>query len=349
MHDHKARIAWLKDQIRSLGLDAFLVTNGVNVSYLSGFAGEDAMILVTGRQCHFITDSRFAEDVHKTLRGFSIKVVTSTTYETLKAIASGARLRRIGFESMDLPYEVARRLRAGLKPARLVGIKYLVERRRAIKDAEEIALIKKAVACAHKTLGAMAKRLRPGASEANINAYGQIDFIKRGAVSAFGPIVAAGKNSSRPHALAGSTKIKKNSFVMIDLGCKLGGYCSDLTRMFFLGKIKDPVKRIYGIVHHAQARAISMIRPGVRISDVDHAARSFIQEQGYGKYFGHALGHGIGLEVHEQPSISRLSTQRLEAGMVFTVEPAIYVPGLGGVRIEDMVLVTKNGCEVLTR
>jgi Xaa-Pro aminopeptidase len=136
---------------------------------------------------------------------------------------------------------------------------------------------------------------------------------------------------------------------MIDIGCKLDGYNSDLTRMFFLGKMSGSIKKIYGIVHHAQARAIALIRPGSRIADIDRAARSFIEEQGYGKYFGHALGHGVGLKVHEQPTISKSNKDKLQPGMVFTVEPAIYIPGVGGVRIEDMVAVTEDGCEVLTR
>ena len=307
------------------------------------------MVLITPGRNYFITDSRYTEEARKTLKGFSIETVTSTTYETLKAVVSKEGLRMIGFESMDLAHEVVRRLKTKIRPARFVATKNFIETKRAIKDKEEIALIKKAISCAKTTLRAMANRLRPGVSESDISRYAEIDFLKKGARAAFLPIVAVGKNSSKPHARPANARISASSFVMIDVGCTLNGYNSDLTRMFFLGRIKDSIKKIYGIVHHAQARAISMIRPGVKIADVDSAARSFIDEQGYGKYFGHALGHGVGLEVHEQPTISRLNTDVLRAGMVFTVEPAIYIPNVGGVRIEDMVLVTKDGCEVLTR
>lgn len=345
----KKRLALLKDELEKHGLDALLVTDEINVSYLSGFTGHDSMLLVTTRDDYFITDSRYVEDARNTIRGFRITLVEKSTFETLSSIIKKNRFKKLGFEAMHLSYGIALRLTRLAKPAQFAATKGLVESLRMIKDAGEIALIKDSIRLNKAVLNTVAKKVTPGQSELAIASMIEALYLRSGARAAFEPIVAAGKNASKPHATPTDTPIVNNSFVMIDMGARLAGYCSDLTRMIILGCASVRFKKIYAIVRIAQEKAIARIRPGARIDDIDRAARDHIRDAGYGKYFGHSLGHGIGLAVHEKPTISGLNEGIVKPGMVFTVEPAIYIPGFGGARIEDMVLVRNNGCEVLTQ
>ena len=259
------------------------------------------------------------------------------------------RVKRLGFESMDLPYGVVAGLKGLLGDTRLVPLKNLAETLRSVKDRAEVACIRKAVDSAKKAFEMAASKIRPGISENRIRNSIEVELIESGSACAFDPIVASGTNSSKPHARVTRRIIAKNDFVMIDMGARIDGYNSDLTRTIILGNVSDRFKHIYKTVGEAQKAAIDRIKAGAKASDIDGAGRGYISRKGFGKYFGHSLGHGIGLGVHEEPSISPSSTTRLEAGMVFTVEPEIYIPGFGGVRIEDMVLVTKSGCEIMTR
>lgn len=343
------RIALLKKGLKKAALDAILVTGEANVAYLSGFKGHDSMALITLDKNYFITDSRYIEEAENTLDGFSAELVERSTYDTFSGIIEKLRLKRIGFEAMDLPYGVAARLYKLIKDAKLIPCRDMVEDIREVKDSGEIALIKKSVRVNKKVLDIVLRRLAPGVSERSVADEIEAAFIREGARSAFEPIVASGKNASKPHASPTEINIRANSFVMIDMGAKLEGYCSDLTRMVTFGRVKDKFKKIYNTVRVAQEKAIEAIRPGAKICDVDAAGREHIKSEGFGKYFGHSLGHGIGMSVHEKPTVSSLSEGFIKPGMVFTVEPAIYIPKFGGVRIEDMVLVTDTGCEVLTR
>jgi len=347
--EYRTRIALLKKELARRGLDSLLVTDGTNVSYLSGFTGHDSMLLVTLGHNYFITDSRYIEEARESIRHFDIRLVESSSYDTISGIVKRARLKKVGFESMDLPWAVAGRLRKSLKDAALAGQKDIVEDLRAVKDSGEIALIRNSIRCTRKVLDELSGMARPGTSEKALAKRCEIAFIQAGAKAAFEPIVATGQNASRPHSRPTDTAIKRDGFVMFDIGCSLQGYCSDMTRMVTLGSVKEKFRKMYSTVRAAQEIAIGKVGPGARASDVDGAARSLIERHGFGKYFGHSVGHGVGMKVHEGPTISRISRTRLEPGMVFTVEPAIYVPKFGGVRIEDMVLVTDRGCEVLTR
>ena len=227
--------------------------------------------------------------------------------------------------------------------------KNIIENLRAVKDLREIEAIKRSVNVTRDVLKKVTGKIRPGISEQSISDSIECEFIKRGARIAFETITACGRNCSKPHAHATKDRIASNDVVMLDMGCRLDLYNSDITRMVFIGKVKDKIKEIYGIVRAAQSAAIEKIKPGVKISEIDLAGRGYIARKGYSKFFGHSLGHGIGMDVHEEPSISKKNDNILKSGMVFTIEPAIYLPKLGGVRIEDMVLVTDKGCEVLTR
>ena len=343
------RLALLKNEMRKRKLDSFLVTKDVNVSYVSGFSGHDAVILVTAGKSFFAADSRYIEEARDSVKGFEIRQVKRSLYEIIKDISAKNKLKRLGFESMDLPYEVACRLKGFMAKGELVPVKGLAEDLRAVKDAGEIALIRRSIRLTKDVFDRIRPFVRTGVSEESVARKIEIAFLASGARPSFDPIVAVDANSSKPHAMPTARKISKNSFVMIDIGCVLKKYNSDMTRMIMIGKIKGRMKKIYEIVRTAQSMAIDAIRPGVRAAKIDAAARGYIQEKGFGRYFAHALGHGVGMEVHEKPAISGVSDCSLRPGMVFTVEPAIYIPKFGGIRVEDMVLVTDTGCEILSR
>jgi Xaa-Pro aminopeptidase len=346
--DFAGRIDRLKGVLKKRRLDALLITSDVNVSYLSGFRGHDAMIIITPRKCFFITDFRYVEEAEETIEGFRIEVVRGSNYHSIVKVAKAMRLERMGFESMNLAYGVVSQLRKMVKGIRLVPIRGAVEEFRAVKDSDEVSLIKNSIYAAKSIYKRISDLVRPKVREFEISAVIESDIAQLKAKPAFSPIVAVDANSSKPHAIPGDRKIRKNSVVMIDLGVRLKGYCSDLTRTILLGRIPPEVKRIYEIVKAAQDRAIAKISPGVRIRDIDLSARGYIQRKGYGAFFGHSLGHGVGMEVHESPSLTKHNPQLIKEGMVFTVEPAIYIPGRYGVRLEEMVLVKRHGCEVLT-
>jgi len=348
--DYKKRLSGLRQAMVDASLDSFLVTSATNVSYLSGFRGTDAVMLITANDGYFLTDSRYIEEAEKEItKHIDVRLVEESTFTSIDAIVKSKKLKNLGFESMDLPYGVAHRLKDLLSKTGFVPVKNLVETLRCVKDKGEIERIKKAVKFAKEAFKKAARSVRPGASEELVRRKIELDLISKGAACAFEPIIASGENSSKPHARATNRSFKNNDFVMIDMGAKVDGYNSDLTRTIVLGRMQKRFHKIYETVSQAQRKAIDRIAPGAKASDIDKAGRDHIKKSGFGKYFGHSLGHGVGMDVHEEPSVSPSSKTRLVAGMVFTVEPAIYIPGFGGVRIEDMVLVTDNGCEILTR
>ena len=349
MFDYRRRLQNLRRELRKKELDSFLVTNETNVTYLSGFKGNDSLILITPDSQFFLTDSRYTEEAKDAVRDFNIVEVPSSFYETLGNIIRNNRIKKMGFESMNLPFEVAKKLEGHVRPAGISPVSNLVETLRAVKDKKEIDHIKNSVRITKEVLEKTIKAVRPGEKERSLSDRIECEFIKKGARASFEPIVACGKNSSKPHAHPGGAKVAKDDFVMMDIGCAFNHYNSDITRMVLIGKVRNKIKEIYGIVRTAQEKAIESIKPGKKVSDVDFAGRNYINKKGYGKFFGHSMGHGVGMDVHEEPSVSRRNTDILRPGMVFTIEPAIYIPGLGGVRIEDMALVTEKGYEILTK
>ncbi len=330
-------------------IDAFLVTKAANVRYLSCYEGDDASLLIASKKRFFLTDSRYELQARRDTRGFTVKIIKSSLAETIRDLVYALKVKRLGFECHDLTHAQHDRLMRSLPGIELAPVHDMVERLRVVKDAGEVRFIRESVSILEKVSTRFKTILRPGLAERDLAAELE-HFIKvaGGDKSSFDIIVASGSNSALPHARPGTRRIRPNDMVLLDLGVGYKGYNSDLTRVFFLGKINPRTKKIYDTVREANRRSIKAIRPGVEISRIDEIARGFIRKKGFGNCFGHALGHGIGLEVHESPSISGRNHTVLKPGMIFTIEPAIYLPGWGGIRIEDMVLVTRKGCEVLT-
>jgi Xaa-Pro aminopeptidase len=329
------------------GLNHFVVSNIPNVRYLSGFSGSTAMMLVARDGATLVTDFRYQEQAEgEVFRGIEIKI---DKREALQAVCEmiGELKGKLGFEAGSLAYSAYEKLEAAAQE--LVPTEGIVASLREIKDENEVASLKKAVQIADAVFAEIAKEIAPGMTEVDLAA--RIDFMlrkKSAEVPAFKTIVASGEHSSLPHASPTMRVIREGDLVKMDFGAIWDGYCSDITRTVVVGKASDKVKEVYGIVLEAQKRAIAGIKADIKCSDVDGFARQHIESKGYGENFGHGLGHGVGLEVHEGPRLSAKSEGTLAAGMVTTVEPGIYIPGWGGVRIEDVVVAREGGNEVLT-
>lgn len=350
--DLDRRLENIKRSIRKKGCKFFLVTNSKNIYYLSGLAVTDSAILITPKKDFLITDPRFSECAcrQKRFRVF-ITELKNELFSILIKLLRSCKAKKLAFETDALSYHRYEQLKIRLDDMhiRLVPLKGVVENLKAIKDAYEIRQIKMAIQILSDTLNIIKKRIKPGVTERELGVDIECLLRLNGAQkNSFDTIVASGPHSSMPHSEITNRRFKDNDVVLLDFGSVYNWYNSDLTRVFFLGKIKDKFKELYRIVKEAQARAINIIKPGIKIIEVDKAAREYISSYGYGGYFGHNLGHGIGLDVHELPLIGPKSESVLMEGMVFSVEPGIYLPGFGGIRIEDLVLVTKEGYEVLT-
>ncbi|MFH1045966.1 MAG: Xaa-Pro peptidase family protein [Candidatus Omnitrophota bacterium] len=331
-------------------LDGLVVTKPTNVSYLSDFTGEGQLLISSTRQ-FLITDFRFQQEAWQEIKSFQLLPRESFVplEETLANAVKKLKIKRLGFEANNLSFSFYQKLLKACPQITLVPTQELIERVRAIKTAREIQLLRKAASCAVASFAFAKNIIKEGKTEQEI-AEGILYFMKKSGAEtcAFDTIVASGKRTALPHARISTKTIKKNEAIIVDLGCLKDGYNSDLTRVVFLGKMSGKIKRIYDVVLRAQELAIQAVRAGEPIQKIDKIARHYITKAGFGPYFGHALGHGIGREVHEYPVISPRNQEAIQEGMVFTIEPGIYLPGLGGIRIEDMVLATKTGAEILT-
>lgn len=343
------RLSRLQGRLRKERLPALLVTDLSNVRYLTGFTGSAGAVLVSRREAVFVTDFRYRTQAAREVRSCRRVEQRGGLMETLAALVRKKRLSRIGFEGRHLAWQTHRDLAGMLPGVELTAAEGMVERLRMVKESREISLLRRSVAVAAAAYGAAAGRLS-GRSEAEVAESLEIAMRRLGAeAAAFPPIVAGGRRGALPHASPGRRKIREGDLVVLDFGARFGGYHSDISRTRLVGRGDRRSRNLYRIVAEAQRQALEAVRPGVPAAVVDEAARSVIEKAGYGASFGHGTGHGVGLEVHEGPSVSSRSRDLLEPGMVFTVEPGIYVEHFGGVRIEDMVLVTASGCEVLTR
>ncbi|HOX05606.1 MAG TPA: Xaa-Pro peptidase family protein [Planctomycetota bacterium] len=346
----RPRLERLRQAMREQRLDALLVSSVPSVRYLSGFTGDSSVALVTRTGQYLLTDFRFEEEAAITAPLFRCLVRRLGMMELVEKTARRLRLRRLGFEEQVLTAAELRDLGGRLGRSRLVPTAGVVERLRMIKSPAEIAVLRRAAAAAERGLLLARRAIRPGATEAAVAAELRRCLVARcGAQDqAFETIIAEGPRGSLPHARPTDRKVRRGSLVLVDWGARVGFYHSDLTRVLALGKAPPLYRKLVKLVRQAQLAAMEIIRPGVPLADVDRAARAVIERAGYGPRFGHALGHGIGLQVHEAPRLWARAAEKAEPGMVFTVEPGIYLPGKFGIRIEDDVLVTATGMEVLS-
>ena len=337
--------------LKKENLDGVLVSSPSNITYLTKYQSRDSYLLVSAKKNIYFTDSRYTQEAKKHLKENAQIVQTNgALLNAISAACSRLGLKRIAFEEKDLSYAQYYKISEKLKPfAAFIPFYGIIEKLRQLKDKEELDKITKAAQITALAIKFIQDIIRPGKKEIEI--AGELEhFIRYNGAqySSFNIIVASGPNSSYPHHITSERRLRNNELVLIDLGVDFQGYKSDLTRVFFLGKIHPLVKKIYNIVEEAQKKAIKKIRESIEISNIDLAARQYITQKGYGAFFSHSLGHGIGLEIHENPTISPRQTAKLKQGMVFTIEPGIYLPGKFGIRIEDMVVVTKKGSEVLS-
>lgn len=348
------RVKKLQSYMQAHDLEGFLIGSEANRMYLSGFTGSNAMLLITlGHTPIIITDFRYIEQVSKQCPDFRCvdqkqKGLIGTVIECAKELG----LTRIAFEGEHVSYSTYEEL-AKAEGFSWIVTKGVVEAYRQIKEEAELEKLEKAEAIGDLAFKAIVpfieKHWKNGLTENEIALEIERVMRQNGATAtSFSTIVAAGAKSSLPHAVPGDVPVKKGDFVVMDFGCIYEGYCSDMTRTVVIGEASEKHREIYEIVRAAQERALLGAHPGLKGKEVDALARNYIAEKGYGAYFGHGLGHSVGIEIHENPRFSLMEEQVIEEGMVITVEPGIYVPGFGGVRIEDMVVITKEGIKNLT-
>ncbi|MBM7698043.1 M24 family metallopeptidase [Kurthia huakuii] len=342
------KIRQLRAQFDAEHLDAMLITNPINVSYLSGFTGDDSYILVTANDMLFFTDSRYTEQVKHETTGFRVVERRSTLLEEVVREVKELQLKHVGFEKEYVTYATFQLFDKYID-AQMVGISGLVEKLRLIKTPEELTIIKAACSIVDKTFEHIIRYIEPGMTELQVSNEMEHHMRKLGAKSSsFDTIVASGWRSALPHGTATDKIIATGDIVTLDFGALYNGYISDTTRTIAVGEPSAQLKEIYDIVLQAQLRGVDALKPGMTGIEADAVARDYITEHGYGEAFGHSTGHGIGREVHEAPALSHRSSYTLEAGMCVTCEPGIYIPEVGGVRIEDDILITDTGHELLT-
>jgi Xaa-Pro aminopeptidase len=330
-------------------LNALLITNLTNVRYLCGFSGSEGALLLTPDSAWFLCDSRYTTQASEEVRDAEIREF-SAKFEAICSLISENNLQRIGFESTHMVVSDFKQLTERLSGCALVGIGASLDAIRSRKDQGEIARLGTVASLASSALLSVLSHLKPGVSESAFALDLEIEMRRRGAdARAFDFIVASGERGAMPHGRASDKLICPGELVTIDYGALKDGYHSDETVTVSLGRTSDRGREIHAIVREAHDRAIAAVRPGVRCKDLDEVARSHIRQQGYEHCFGHGLGHGVGLDIHEKPVLSPRSEAVLEEGMVVTIEPGIYIPGFGGVRIEDTVAVTADGCVILTQ
>lgn len=345
--DHADRVTALRERLEREGVAALLVTSAANVRYLTGFTGE-GLAVVTGDSVLLSTDGRYrveAGEASGVEAAFHELGHLAGAYDFLGRVEAAP----VAFEAEALTYGSYMTLSDKLAGVELKPARRWVEELRLVKDADEIACLRRAAGIADEALTAFLAGVRPGPTEKELALDLERELVLRGAEPSFEIIMASGENSARPHAVPGERRLREGEALKIDMGARWQGYCSDVTRTYCCGEPSAKFVEIYNIVREAQARARAQVGPGVKGADLDKIARDYIVERGYGEAFGHGLGHGIGLEVHEGPRVSSRSEDVLRPGMVVTIEPGIYLEGWGGVRIEDSVLVTDDGHEVLTQ
>jgi Xaa-Pro aminopeptidase len=351
MSSFAARRKKLRALVEKARADALLVTNFKNVTYLTGFTGDDSYLLVTLDDDQLITDMRYTTQLADECPEMPLVVRKpgEAMTKVVTKVIEREKIRRLGIEGQSATVSLQQSLAKALPITELVVTEGLVERLRIVKDKDEIAATRLACQQARRAFDVVRASLTPSMTEADVAAELEYQARRCGAKAlSFPAIVAVGARAALPHATPSRHRLGESDFVLVDWGVNSGLYMSDLTRIIVTGKISPKLRKVYGVVLKAQMAAIDAIRPGVTCEQVDRVARQIITRAGWGKHFGHGLGHGTGLEIHEAPRLAKGQKTKLQPGMIVTVEPGVYFPGWGGVRIEDDILVTRTGHEVLT-
>jgi Xaa-Pro aminopeptidase len=342
------RLQEVRKYLENSRLDALLVSHLPHVRYLTGFSGSNGLCIITRQKQFFLTDRRYRDQVKSETKGFEIVIARDGLLEATRQFHILSRQRRIGLESQYMSVATLANLKKLFPHSSAVPSRSVIESIAAVKDEREISFIQRAVHITDRVFQKILGILKAGQSELEIGAEISYWHKRYGAEGdAFEPIVASGARGALPHGRPSEKKISKGDLVTLDFGCRYNGYSSDLTRTVAVGRPGARAKKIYGVVLDAQCKAIDASQAGVKTAHLDRLARDHIKREGFGKYFSHSLGHGLGIEIHEQLRLSASSKETLKAGNVVTIEPGIYVPGFGGVRIEDDIVIRQNGCDVL--
>ena len=344
----KKRLDKLRQQMAQKKLAAFLVTSRQNCFYLTNFTGTTAMVLLTPVANYFITDYRYTDQAYQEVKDCRIIGVKNQFVDKIKELLTKDEVYQLGFEAKQVTYYNYQQYREKFNQQELQAVEDLVETLRLIKDKEEITKIKKAITITEKAFLHILDYLKPGIKE--IDVARELEFFMKkagGSRNSFEFIVASGVRSALPHGVATNKKLQSGDFITLDFGTIYQGYCSDMTRTVVLGKPSARQCAVYEVVLKAHREVVAAIKAGMSCQEVDGLARKIIKKNGYQKNFKHGLGHGLGLKIHENPRLHYKSDEILQPGMVVTNEPGIYISGWGGVRIEDVLLITENGCQVL--
>ncbi|WP_428909087.1 M24 family metallopeptidase [Niallia sp. Krafla_26] len=342
------RIEKIVSALEEQGLDGILITSPYNRRYASHFTGTAGTVLISRSKAVFITDFRYVEQAEKQCIGYEIVRQKGSMTEEIANKITELGIKKLGFEQDYVTFSTYKEYESSFK-TELIPVSGIIEKLRLIKSGSEIKILKEAARIADAAFDHIIKFIQPGITELEVSNELEFFMRKAGATSSsFDTIVASGVRSALPHGVATDKVIENGEFVTLDFGAYYQGYASDITRTIAVGNPSDQLKEIYQIVLNAQLRGLNGLKPGMSGKEADDLTRDYINEKGYGEYFGHSTGHGIGLEIHEGPNLSMKSEYTLEPGMVVTVEPGIYIAGLGGVRIEDDTLITDKGNERLT-
>ncbi len=346
LKNRRSRLKWFFEEY---SLNAVLFTDLRNIRYLCGFSGTEGVLLVSRDDAWFLCDSRYTAQAAAEVQSAEIRECAAIRIDTVAALAHEYGLDRIGFEAAHTTVSAFRKMAEKLAGIELVELDSKLDEIRICKDSAELEQLRTVATLSSCALASILADIKPGVREVDIALALELEMRKRGADGkAFDFIVASGERGAMPHGRASDKIIQSGEMVTIDFGALKDGYHSDETVTIACGEPNAHAREIHSIVRTAHDLAIDAVRPGISCRDLDEVARAYIRDKGYGDYFGHGLGHGVGLEIHEMPTLSPRSGAVLEEGMVITVEPGIYIPGFGGVRIEDTVAVTGVGCQILT-
>jgi Xaa-Pro aminopeptidase len=352
------RISALRDELHSQNVDAIFVSFLPHLRYVSNFSGSYGLGIVlknnsklaTRNSQLFFTDGRYKEQIKQELNGWKVFITRDNLIEYIKEKKIFRGIKNIGFDKNTLSFAEHSKLVEFFPHHRFIPLENVFEKFTSVKDETELVSLKKSIAVTDNVFTEILSAIEAGMTESELAA--EISFLQKilgGETDAFEPIVASGWRGALPHARSSQKKIKRGELVVLDFGTVVNGYHSDMTRTIGVGKISSEIKKVYQVVKDSQQKAIDAVKNGMSAKKIDGIARNYIRKKGFGKFFNHSLGHGVGLQIHEAPKLSPTSKHTLQTGMAITIEPGIYIPNLCGIRIEDIVVVEKDGCKVLTQ